>query len=231
VELSLRHYVGLDLGQARDYSALAVIERVDIHNVLTTFRFARSSPGSPPPTDVRYRESLFDVRRLERLALGTAYPVIVRHVETLMRDPRLVAPVLVIDKTGVGSPIADLFRERKMEMTSITITAGAGTTQIGGAGLGVPKRDLVYSLVALLQQGKLRIASRLRFAETLVQELLDFRVEISESGRDTYNAREGTHDDLLLATALAAWKAHRDAEPLHRPARITPPTTNLFPQI
>jgi hypothetical protein len=39
-----------------------------------------------------------------------------------------------------------------------------------------------------------------------VRELRDYRVEISEAtGHDSYNARSGRHDDLVLATALAVW--------------------------
>ncbi len=46
-------------------------------------------------------------------------------------------------------------------------------------------------------------------AETLVRELADYRVKISASGHDSYDAREGQHDDLILAVALAAWTSER----------------------
>ena len=52
------------------------------------------------------------------------------------------------------------------------------------------------------------IASQLPDAQTLVRELLDMRVRISLSGHYTYGAwRQGAHDDLVLATALACWYA------------------------
>ena len=48
-------------------------------------------------------------------------------------------------------------------------------------------------------------------AETLKQELLNFRVKVNVStAHDSYEAwREGDHDDLVLATGLALWGATR----------------------
>jgi hypothetical protein len=45
----------------------------------------------------------------------------------------------------------------------------------------------------------------------LVQELLAFRVKIDPlTAHDSYGTwREGAHDDLVLATAVAAWWAER----------------------
>ncbi len=50
------------------------------------------------------------------------------------------------------------------------------------------------------------IAERLPLARTLTQELADFEVKISPSGHDTYSARSGQHDDLVLAVAIVAWR-------------------------
>ena len=58
----------------------------------------------------------------------------------------------------------------------------------------------------LLQRGRLKIAQGLPEATTLVNELLNYRVKIDPTtAHDSYNAREGAHDDVLLATALALW--------------------------
>ncbi len=70
----------------------------------------------------------------------------------------------------------------------------------------VPKRDVASTIAVLLQTGRLRIARGLKESETLLRELLNFRVKISLSGHDTYEAwREAEHDDLVLAVGLAAW--------------------------
>jgi hypothetical protein len=64
----------------------------------------------------------------------------------------------------------------------------------------------VSAVQVLLQSGRLKIAKELPDAEVLVTELLNFQVRITNSANDIYGAwREGTHDDLVLAVALACW--------------------------
>jgi hypothetical protein len=38
-------------------------------------------------------------------------------------------------------------------------------------------------------------------------ELKDFRRHVSEAGRYSFEARSGAHDDLVLAVAIALWRA------------------------
>ncbi len=219
-ELRVRHYVGLDLGQAQDFTAVGVIERTDAYDVL------RRLFDQDASTITKYRSSMYALRKLERIALATAYPQIVRHVTILMRDPRLTSPVLVVDKTGVGAPVVDLLRQASLSPVAITITAGVGVTTSTGS-MGVPKRDLVSAVLVALQEGTLKIAAGLRLAEALVEELVNFRVEISESGKDSYEARAGVHDDLVLSVALAAWRARRDADRLRHTTKLIPPDAVL----
>ena len=57
-------------------------------------------------------------------------------------------------------------------------------------------------------EGRLKILRELAEAETLVRELQDFRCEFTAAGHLTFNARSGKHDDLVLALAIAIWRAH-----------------------
>jgi len=182
---------GLDLGQARDYSGLVVVERLDVAPVRS---FGR-------PTEERH------VRHIERWALGTPYPAIVERVCNLMQEPIMRQAKVVLDATGVGRGIVDLFRDAHKDgllpnwPVPVTITAG-----IEAVGFHVPKRDLVARLQALVQTERLRIAEGLPLADVLTRELLAFRAKISAAGRDTYEAmRESDHDDLVVALALACW--------------------------
>ena len=63
----------------------------------------------------------------------------------------------------------------------------------------------------LLQAERLKVAEELPDATVLVQELLNFRVKIDLlTAHDSYGAwREGQHDDLVLATAVACWYGER----------------------
>jgi hypothetical protein len=80
----------------------------------------------------------------------------------------------------------------------------------------VPKRDLVSVVQVALQTERLKIASALPEAEALVRELQNFQVKISlDTAHDSYGAwRDGTHDDLVLAVALAVWCGTRPSAKL-----------------
>ena len=70
----------------------------------------------------------------------------------------------------------------------------------------MPKRDLVSVLQVLTQEGRLEGSGQLANAALLRQELLSFRVRITEALRDVFGAwREGEHDDMVIAVALACW--------------------------
>ena len=180
----MKFIVGLDLGQAQDFTALAVIERV---------------------------EGGYHVRHLERFPLGTVYPAIVERVAALMeREPLRGQATLVVDATGVGAPVVDLLQAAGLDPVAVTITGGDQVSQVERNHYRVPKRDLVSTLQVLLQSARLKVAESLPEARTLVQELLNFQVRITAAAHDTYGTwREGQHDDLVLATALACWWAVR----------------------
>jgi hypothetical protein len=150
--------------------------------------------------------SIFQVGHLERVPLGTPYPGIVARVGRLL-DKLPAGTELVIDLTGVGRPVFDMFVYSGISPLGVLITAGASETRDGPI-CGVPKLTLVSRLQALLHEGRLKILRELADAETLVRELQDFRVEFTAAGHLTFNARTGKHDDLVLALAIAVWRAH-----------------------
>jgi len=154
----------------------------------------------PPPP------AIFQVGHLERLPLGTPYPAIVARVGRLLTElPG--DPELVIDFTGVGRPIFDMFVYSGIFPIGVVITAGNAETR-DGMTCFVPKLTLVSHLQALLHQGRLKILRELDEAETLVRELQDFRVDFTAAGHLTFKARSGKHDDLVLALGIATWRAH-----------------------
>ena len=157
-------------------------------------------------------ENSYDVRYLERLR-NTPYPQIVKRLDHLVR--RLPErPSMAVDATGVGRPVIDMIRDAHMDASiyPITLTGGDAVTS-DGMESRVPKRDVASTIAVLLQTGRLRIARGLRESETLLRELLNFRVKISLSGHDTYEAwREQEHDDFVLAVGLAAWLAENGTD-------------------
>jgi hypothetical protein len=182
-------YYGLDLGQIRDYSALTLIER--------------------PPGLI----SEYHVRGLKRFPLGTSYPNIAETVTAVLKNSETQPNVLLIDNTGVGVAVADLFRAAKTTFWGISIHGGDQVNQDGKT-VRVPKRDLISTLQVLFQSKRLKISKNLPEAQILIEELLDFQVKISLSGHDTYGCwREGSHDDLVLATSIACWAGEKKLLP------------------
>jgi hypothetical protein len=111
---------------------------------------------------------------------------------------------LVVDATGVGRAVFDLFKRGGLKPQGITITGGQDDSYQDGM-YRVAKVQLVSTLQAALHSSELRIASELKDAKTLAAELRDFRATFTSAGNAVFAAREGAHDDLVLATAIALW--------------------------
>jgi hypothetical protein len=177
--------VGLDLGRQVDFTAAIAIERVE----------------------PRHEKAIYYIRQILRVR-NRPYPAIVGAVQELLASPDLRGATLVVDETGVGAPVVDMFRAVDIAPVAVTITAGVMSDHVPG-GWHVPKRTLVSTVEVLLSSSRLRIAAGLPHARTLTEELAGFEVHISAAGRDTYSARVGEHDDLVLAAALACWYGER----------------------
>lgn len=183
-----RFTVGVDLGQSHDPTAVAVVRRID------------NDDWRP----------LFQVGHLERLPLNTPYPGVVRHVAQMLAAPRLRGKSeLVIDFTGVGRPVFDMFVGHGVTPIGVTITAGDAVSRDGLISK-VPKLNLISRIQALLHDGRLKIHKNLPDAPQLVAELQDFRGTVTDTGYWKFGARSGRHDDLVLAVAIALWRSHGD---------------------
>lgn len=191
------YFVGFDVAQVNDYSAVAVVE----HRHVAAGRSNFISSG-----DILVRRS---IRHLHRFPLGMPYPDIAAEVRALIRRPELGRRVdLVADATGVGGPVIDLLRRPPLgcPLFPVVIT-GSGAESRHAGHHSVPKENLIAGLLVLFQNGELSIASGLPEAKTLVHELGNMRVKMSANGHARYGVwRTGEHDDLVMATALACWR-------------------------
>ncbi len=115
---------------------------------------------------------------------------------------------LIIDATDARAA-ADSFRAAGLTFTGAVIHGGDTVTSEGGY-TRIPKRDLVNNLQVLLHQKRFEFTRDLPHSTTVAQEALNFQMKINDKAHDSYGAwREGTHDDLLFAVMLAAWKGAR----------------------
>ena len=192
---SVRHFVGLDLGQPHEVTALAVLERplASAEDLLAGCRPA------------------YALRHLRRFPLGTPYPAVMQAVVSLLGSARLSDPTLVVDQTGVGHAVVGMLAEALRGRVAclffpVTLTAGHAVTSGEDGVLHVPKKELVGTLQVLLQTRRLQVARSLTDAAVLVQELENFRARVTTARQETLESwREGRHDDLILAVAVAAW--------------------------
>jgi hypothetical protein len=215
-----------DLGQANDYTALIALQS--------------GTSGA------------WEVNHIQRVALNTRYPDIVRHSATLLdilsqpvpsrgesetlvemstgirREvavPRWTVPKvsLVLDYTGVGRPVLDMFLEAQadglippdVDVIAVTITGGYRVTW-DEHGTHVPKRELASTVQRVMQEERLKISRSLPMAPLLTEELLGFRVKVTAAGSFQFGAgedwRSAQHDDLVLALALGLWFGEATAE-------------------
>jgi hypothetical protein len=161
-----KFYVGLDFGQSRDYTAVAVAEKVE------------PAGGRDYELHICYLERFRDV----------LYPDVAERVRRLIDAPELRSKAaLTVDATGVGAAVVDMLRKSGLTFDAVTISGGDTESQQGWYNWRVPKRDLIGGLQVLLQSGRLKIACKLEHAETLKSELLNFRVKVNVStGHDSY---------------------------------------------
>lgn len=210
--------VGLDLGQATDYSALAVVEHVHVlpptmslqgfwwevekaQRDLQDYGMVRGwgLPASTPELHVRH---------LQRWELGTPYHVIVDDVCRLMGpESPLWGARLIFDRSGVGRAVGDMLFTARQQGRIRTTPWGKTITGGEKAGPGTtPKKDLMAALQLPIQQGRFRIAQGLPLGDVLERELTSFKMRLSQSGAQSFDIarHEGQgHGDLVIACALA----------------------------
>jgi integrase len=134
------YFVGLDLGQQNDFTAIAVLEDVT------------------PPEDSN--KKTLHIRHLERFK-DRLYPDVAERVETLLETPPLKdQAALFIDATGVGPAVTDIFKKRGRKFKAVKIHGGDAETRSDGF-YRVPKRNLVSVLQVLLQSGNPKIVSEM----------------------------------------------------------------------
>ena len=200
-------FIGLDLGKRQDYTALTVLaEREERGPVTRTFE-----DRAQTRTVQRWTYSEHWLQHLQRWPLGTKYKQIAADVAELTRRSvfRSADTTLVVDRGGVGESVYEQIAERvrggAVDLVGVTITGGKNVTADGPSHYRVPKRDLVAALQVAVQNAEVKAASELELWETLRGEMESFTAEITKTGHDTYEARQGEHDDLVLALAMPVW--------------------------
>ena len=209
------YFIGLDIGQIRDYTAIAIAGR----------RYVGDKDHG--------WISLYDIVYLERMPLGTAYPKVIDHVANMFEDPRLRLNTVhfIMDATGVGVPIKQQFNTRGLYPRAVWITGGSTESVNENGLLNIPKIDIVSSLIVVFQARRIKMASSLRFADVFRDELHSFSYKTNPmTGARTYEAAtERIHDDLVTAVGLITWYGENKARPSFGPKYTKRATGNYDP--
>jgi hypothetical protein len=206
--------IGVDVGQKADPTAVAVDEMQ-----------WRAEGGK--------RVDCHIIRHLERLPLGTKYPVVAQRLAAIhagvrqmslqsrtqaaatVYDPAITAyrrvagqqtltPIRIyVDATGVGQPVVDLLTQTGMRLCPCYFTYGDRRIKQHDGTVTIGKAWLVSRLQALLQSGRILLPKTDESA-ALAKELLDYEIKVDQEANDKYGAfRVGAHDDLVTALGLA----------------------------
>ena len=207
--------LGVDVGQAADYSTCVFLEVIPAEPKWVEESEWTDTTVGPVKLTTRHlvepenKETLYHIRSADRWR-GKPYPEIVSIIAKRARQlPE--PPIVAVDTTGCGAPVADLFALTGVNLVRVHITGGDNVRFEDGK-WRVPKRDLVAAVQVELQRGTLKIANGQPWTRLLTDELQNFRVTIDPvTSHDSYSSwRERQHDDLVLGTAVGLWTAQRD---------------------
>lgn len=196
--------VGADIGQLRDPTAVVVAEVV------------RQEVPRP--------QAVYVVRHVERLPLGTEYPVVAARIgdivarlrradaverERLWASKDRQTPIFVMaDATGVGRPVVELLRDALVGtgsmLTAVTFTTGEGFNgNMGAPELSVSKTYFASRLKSLTQSDRIHLPNTAE-ARALADELQNYELRATKKANLLLGAfKAGTHDDLATALGLA----------------------------
>jgi hypothetical protein len=182
--------LAVDLGEARDFTALCTIRQVG---------------------------DKFRCTHIERAPLGTPYSKVVRYVQKLMALPAYQDVDLIVDATGVGRPVAERMEEEGLLPIPVIITGGSNEShEPRDWSWRVPKKNIVTVAQICLGRDILEMPSGHTLIEQVKHELRTFkRKKNPETQNESFEAgRESDHDDLVFALCLALWHVTKYYEPV-----------------
>ncbi len=159
--------------------------------------------GLAPGADVGNR---FDVAWIERFPAGHPLPAIINRVSEIASLKQVSREsIILLDISSVGTAPLRAFQARGMYPAAIDLT-NAGAEGFTNDAQQVPLRDVIGASQVVLETARLKVASALELAETLVTDLMAFDPKPAARNMDL---RGGRNTDLVLALAVALWWGDR----------------------
>jgi len=197
------HFVGIDLGRDSDHSAIAI-----------SSVYKRTGATPDPYYGVRTVTHSLEVSHLEQIPKSTEYTKVMERLGDLVRHLGHQTPYgykqpsiqVALDAAGPGSLGAELIRKQQLSISlyPIIITGGEESHNLKSGATSVPRKELLHNLRVFVETGAIVFADGLRHRERLIREC---------SGVKASGTTEA-HDDLVIAVALAAWRAKKQCSEL-----------------
>ncbi|MBL8209175.1 MAG: hypothetical protein JNK87_00605 [Bryobacterales bacterium] len=184
----VRVYLGLDLGQRADHSALAVLY---LHQFFT----GRIDPGNR----AREVQHILQLKTITQIPLGTPYPDIAQMVRHALQHFEVEGKAtLIVDAGGPGLPFIDFLRTLPLNASLIKLNiTGSGAPRNNNGIYQVTRAQLLTNLKLLLENRSLYLPDE----DLLLTELRGLQASFHS---------EADHDDLVMALSLAAWEAAKN---------------------
>ncbi len=167
-------YAGYDPGGVSDPAALVVVQRYR-----DTIRKALSYRVVLTKTFLREKQTK------DTSNVYTQFTAAVADIHRELHFSRLL-----VDSTGLGSPIVEHCRSLNLPVEGMMLTQKT-------------KEEVLSNLKITLEQGRMMLPENLE----LLSSLNCIEAERTRSGGYTFDHARGTHDDLGYALALAMWSA------------------------
>lgn len=222
-----QYFIGVDVGQIQDHTAIAVVEAIPPEKKQIIPEGNLTVGGAPvgvriqgPPQEAEVRELYprIQCHKIQSLRLGIRFQDIARRlseIEGKLKAKGEATVSILVDATGPGQPVPELIREQvKSRVISCRFTSGTEPHREGD-NLKLPKDALVMCLKIFLQNkrlelpGKTKDPDQARAIQEMLLELQNFQSNQPKEGAraETFEAKVGSHDDLVTALGLAAWGA------------------------
>ena len=152
--------ISLSLGTVAEPSGLVVVK---------PWSSMYPPDGRAPEVGVGNR---FDVKWIDRFPVGCPLPVIVNRVTEIASDKQVSREsIILLDISSVGTAPLRAFQTRGMYPAAIDLT-NTGAEGYSNDTLQVSLRDVIGAAQVVLETARLKMASSLELAKTLVSDLM-----------------------------------------------------------
>jgi hypothetical protein len=196
----IKYIVGIDWGLRRDHTAIVVVEQT---------------------WDARGEYAYYEVGWMKRYQLRTPYlsfPPLVKRLDKKLKlravkEGKAAWTTYVVDCGGVGVAAVEGL-ERIMdgaEIVKVFITGGIKERAPDDETntIMLPKWQLIATFSGLLETGQVIFPEKAKYAGAMIEELEAFDRHITDYGAETFAAKAGKHDDLVVAASLCTWFGSR----------------------